>query len=40
MSQRAGRIGDESSVASQILGRENYLSGLRAEAGGAGSTGF
>jgi hypothetical protein len=29
MSQRVGRVGDESSVAGQILGREQYLSGLR-----------
>jgi len=40
MSQRVGRIGDESSVASQILGRENYLSGLRSEASGAGARAF
>lgn len=40
MSQRVGRIGDESSVASQILGRENYLSGLRSEATGAGARAF
>ena len=40
MSQRAGRIGDESSVAGQILGREQYLSGLRTEAGGAGARAF
>ena len=40
MSQRVGRIGDESSVASQILGRENYLSGLRSEAAGMGQQAF
>ena len=40
MSQRAGRIGDQSSVASQILGREQYLSGLRGEAAGMGQQAF
>jgi len=40
MSQRVGRIGDESSVASQILGREQYLSGLRGEAAGMGQQAF
>ena len=40
MSQRAGRIGDQSSVASQVLGREQYLSGLRGEAAGMGQQAF
>jgi len=40
MSQRAGRIGDQSSVASQVLGREQYLSGLRGEAAGMGGQAF
>ena len=40
MSQRAGRAGDQSSVASQVLGREQYLSGLRAEAAGMGQQAF
>ena len=40
MSQRAGRIGDQSSIASQVLGREQYLSGLRAEAAGMGQQAF
>jgi len=40
MSQRAGRIGDESSVAGQILGREQYLSGLRGQAAGMGQQAF
>lgn len=40
MSQRAGRIGDESSAAGQILGREQYLSGLRGQAAGMGQQAF
>jgi len=40
MSQRAGRIGDQSSIASQVLGREQYLSGLRGEAAGMGQQAF
>ena len=40
MSQRAGRVGDESSVAGQILGREQYLSGLRGQAAGMGQQAF
>jgi len=40
MSQRMGRIGDESSVAGQILGREQYLSGLRGQAAGMGQQAF
>ena len=40
MSQRVGRIGDESSVAGQILGREQYLSGLRSQAAGMGQQAF
>ena len=40
MSQRVGRIGDESSVAGQILGREQYLSGLRGQAAGMGQQAF
>lgn len=35
-----GRIGDESSVASEILGREQFRSGLRQEARQAGQLGF
>ena len=40
MSQRMGRVGDESSVAGQILGREQYLSGLRDQAAGMGQQAF
>jgi len=40
MSQRMGRVGDESSVAGQILGREQYLSGLRGQAAGMGQQAF
>ena len=40
MSQSSGRIGDESSAAGQILGRENYLSNLRGEAAGMGQQAF
>tara|TARA_R110000772_G_C13275774_1_gene436643 strand:+ start:467 stop:1723 length:1257 start_codon:yes stop_codon:yes gene_type:complete len=40
MSQRMGRIGDQSSVAAQVLGREQYLASLRAEAGGVGLQAF
>jgi hypothetical protein len=40
MSQRVGRVGDESSVAGQILGREQYLSGLRGQAAGIGQQAF
>ena len=40
MSQRVGRIGDESSVAGQLLGREQYLSGLRGQAAGMGQQAF
>jgi hypothetical protein len=40
MSQRVGRVGDESSVAGQILGREQYLSGLRGQAAGMGRQAF
>jgi hypothetical protein len=35
-----GRIGDESSVAAEILGREQFRSGLRAEARQAGAGAF
>ena len=35
-----GRIGDESSIAAEILGREQFKSGLRAEARQAGSGAF
>jgi len=35
-----GRIGDESSVAAEILGREQFKSGLRQEARQAGQLGF
>ena len=40
MSQRVGRVGDESSVAGQILGREQYLSGLRSQAAGMGQQAY
>ena len=40
MSQRMGRIGDQSSVAAQVLGREQYLASLRAEASGVGLQAF
>ena len=40
MSQRVGRVGDESSVAGQVLGREQYLSGLRGQAAGMGQQAF
>ena len=40
MSQRQGRISDQSAVAGQILGREQYLSGLRGEAAGMGQQAF
>jgi hypothetical protein len=40
MSQMSGRIGDESSAAGQILGREQYLSGLRGQAAGMGQQAF
>ena len=40
MSQASGRIGDESAAASQILGREQYLSGLRGQAAGMGQQAF
>ena len=40
MSQASGRIGDESSAAGQILGREQYLSGLRGQAAGMGQQAF
>jgi len=35
-----GRLGDESSIASEILGREQFKSGLRQEARQAGQLGF
>ena len=40
MSQSSGRIGDESSAAGQLLGRESYLSNLRGEAAGMGQQAF
>jgi len=40
MAQRQGRVTDQSAVASQVLGRENYLSGLRSQAAGMGQQAF
>lgn len=40
MAQRQGRVTDQSAVAGQLLGRENYLSGLRSEAAGMGQQAF
>ena len=40
MAQNQGRVTDQSAVASQILGRENYLSGLRSQAAGMGQQAF
>ena len=40
MSQSQGRVSDQSAVAGQLLGRENYLSGLRGQAAGMGQQAF
>ena len=40
MAQQQGRITDQSAVAGQLLGRENYLSGLRGQAAGMGQQAF
>jgi len=40
MAQRQGRVTDQSAVAGQLLGRENYLAGLRREAAGMGQQAF
>lgn len=40
MAQRQGRVNDQSAVAGQILGREQYLSGLRSQAAGMGQQAF
>ena len=40
MAQSQGRVTDQSAVASQVLGRENYLSGLRSQAAGMGQQAF
>ena len=40
MSQSQGRVTDQSAVAGQLLGRENYLSGLRSQAAGMGQQAF
>lgn len=40
MAQRQGRVTDQSAIAGQLLGREQYLAGLRSEAAGAGQQAF
>jgi len=40
MAQRQGRVSDQSAVAGQLLGREQYLSGLRSQAAGMGQQAF
>ena len=40
MAQRQGRISDQSAIAGQLMGREQYLSGLRREAAGMGQQAF
>ena len=40
MAQRQGRVTDQSAVAGQLLGRENYLAGLRGQAAGMGQQAF
>jgi len=40
MAQRQGRVTDQSAVAGQLLGREQYLSGLRGQAAGMGQQAF
>ena len=40
MAQRQGRVTDQSAVAGQLLGREQYLSGLRGQAAGMGQQAY
>ena len=40
MAQSQGRVTDQSAIAGQLLGRENYLAGLRSEAAGMGQQAF
>ena len=40
MAQRQGRVSDQSAIAGQLMGREQYLSGLRGQAAGAGLQAF
>jgi hypothetical protein len=40
MSQRQGRVTDQSAIAGQLLGREQYLSGLRGQAAGMGQQAY
>lgn len=40
MAQSQGRVTDQSAIAGQLLGRENYLSALRSEAAGMGQQAF
>ena len=40
MAQRQGRVSDQSAIAGQLMGREQYLSGLRGEAAGMGQQAF
>ena len=40
MAQRQGRVSDQSAIAGQLMGREQYLSGLRGQAAGMGLQAF
>ena len=40
MAQRQGRVSDQSAIAGQLMGREQYLSGLRGQAAGMGQQAF
>jgi len=40
MAQRQGRVTDQSAIAGQLMGRENYLAGLRSQAAGMGQQAF
>jgi hypothetical protein len=40
MAQRQGRVTDQSAVAGQLMGREQYLSGLRGQAAGMGQQAY
>jgi len=40
MAQRQGRVNDQSAIAGQLMGREQYLSGLRGQAAGMGQQAF
>ncbi len=40
MAQRQGRVTDQSAIAGQLMGREQYLSGLRGQAAGMGQQAF